>query len=292
MTRRARHGRRTAILALFLLAALLAPAPPAASEEGKIAIIVDGQPLDAKAIAVKDDVYIPAWILENYAHTKVNWLRRSNILEVITTAPDRPTPPPEGTLKVKIGFYLDSEGFVVPGGSTRLYLLNSDPKEFQFADGKSPAARAHEGAVDRVGKSSRDIHEYLALSPTDRYSPKGWRIVARMPQQEIAILSATVDKYESLYRSLYYDLITNLVIEKEQQVNASSVIDDALKGTRIENVPVSENGTAEVKLANGLYFLYARTLYKNRQIIWDIPIAVRGGETLIELSNRNAAIMQ
>lgn len=291
MPRPARYGRRPAAFALFLLAALLLTTPAARSEEGKIAIIVDGLPLDAKAIAVKDDVYVPAWILENYAHTKVNWLRRSNILEIITTAPDRPTPPPEGTLKIKIGFYLDSEGFVV-GGGTRLYLLNSDPKEFQFPDGKTPAARAHEGAVDRIGKSSPEIHEYLALSPSDRYSPQGWRIVARMPKQEIATLSATVDKYEGLYKGLYYDLITTLVIDKDQQVNASNVIDDALKGTRIESVPVAENGTAEVKLANGLYFLYARTLYKNRQIIWDIPVAVRGGETLIELSNRNAAIMQ
>ncbi len=291
MPRSAPHGRRPAIVALLLLLVLLPASPAAASEDGKIAIIVDGLPLDAKAIAVKDDVYVPAWILENYAHTKVNWRRPSSVLEIITTAPDRPSPPPNGTLKVKIGFYLDSEGFVV-GGATRLYLLNSDPKEFQFADRKSPAARAHEGAVDRIGKSSKDIHEYLALSPTDRYSPKGWRIVARMPKQEIATLAATVDKYEVLYKSLYYDLITTLVIGKEQQVNASNVIDDELKGMRIENVPVGEDGAAEVKLPNGLYFLYARMLYKNRQIVWDIPVAVRGGETLIELSNRNAALMQ
>ncbi len=291
MPRSARHGRCPAFRPLLVLVALLWLVSPAASDEGKIAIIVDGLPLDAKAIAVKDDVYVPAWILENYAHTKVNWRRRSNLLEILTTTPDQPASPPEGTLKVKIGFYLDSEGFVV-GGSTRLYLLNMDPKEFQFPDGKSPAERAHEGAVDRIGKSSPDIHAYLALSPTDRFSPNGWRVVARMPKTEIATLAATVDKYELLYKSLYYDLITTLVIAKDQQVNSSNVIDDATKGTRIESVPVAEDGTANAKLANGLYFLYARMLYKNRQIVWDIPVAVRGGETVIELSNRNAALMQ
>ncbi len=291
MPRAARDGRHPAVLFLLAILGLLAAASPAAPEEGKIAIIVDGLPLDAKAIAVKDDAYVPAWILENYAHTKVNWLRRSNILEIITTSPDQPAPPPEGILKVKIGCYLDAEGFVV-GGATRLYLLNTDPKEFQFQDRKSAALRAHEGAVDRIGKSSPDIHEYLALSPTERYSPKGWRIVSRMPKTEIATLSATVDKYEALYKSLYYDLITTLVISKEREVNASNVIDDTLKDIRIENVPVAEDGTASTKLANGLYFLYARMLYKNRQIVWDIPVAVRGGETTIELSNRNAALMQ
>ena len=291
MSRAARNGPHPAFLALLAVFALLPSAPPAGADDQKIAIIVDGLPLDAKAIAVKDDVYVPAWILENYAHTKVNWLRRSNVLEVITTSPDQPVPPPEGTLHVKIGFYLDTEGFVV-GGSTRLYLLNTDPKEFQFRDRKSAALRAHEGAIDRIGKSSPDIHEYLALSPTERYSPKGWPIVARMPKDEIAKLSATVDKYEALYKSLYYDLITTLVIGKEQEVNSSSVIDDALKGIRIERVPVAEDGTARVTLPNGLYFLYARMLHKNRQIVWDIPVAVRGGETAIELSNRNAALMQ
>ncbi len=291
MSRAPRNGRHPAVLPVLAVFALLSAVPPAGADEGKIAIIVDGLPLDAKAIAVKDDVYVPAWILENYAHTKVNWLRRSNVLEVITTSPDQAVPPPEGTLNVKIGFYLDTEGFVV-GGATRLYLLNTDPKEFQFKDRKSAALRAHEGAIDRIGKSSPDIHAYLALSPTERYTPKGWQIVARMPKQEIATLAATVDRYEALYRSLYYDLVTTLVIGKEQEVNTSSVIDDALRGIRIERVPVAQDGTATAKLANGLYFLYARMLYKNRQIVWDIPVAVRGGETAIELSNRNAALMQ
>lgn len=291
MPRPVRPGRRPVLRLPLVLAAVLSIGTPSAAEEGKIAIIVDGLPLDARAIAVKDDVYVPAWILENYAHTKINWRRRSNILEILTTAPDSPLPPKEGTVNVKIGFYLEAEGFVV-GGSTRLYVLNVDPKEFQFPDGKSPAERAHEGAVDRIGKRSEDIHAYLALSPTDRFSPKGWRIVARMPKTEIATLAATVDKYELLYKSLYYDLVTNLVIAKEQDLHASNVVDDSMKGIRIENVSVAPDGTARMKLTNGLYFLYGRMLYKNRQIIWDIPLSVRGGEALVELSNRNAALMQ
>lgn len=291
MPRPARTGRRPDLRRLLVLAALLAIGAPAAAEDRPIAIIVDGLPLDAKGIAVKDDVYVPAWILENYAHTKVHWRRRSNLLEIVTTTPDRPLPPAEGTLNVKIGFYLDAEGFVV-GGSTRLYLLNVDPKEFQFPDGKSPAGRAHEAAVDRIGKRSEDIHEYLALSPTERFSTKGWRIVARMPKTEIATLAATAETYEVLYKSLYYDLITTLVIGKEQEVNTSSVIDESLKGIRIEKVAVADDGTAKATLPNGLYFLYGRMLHRNRQIIWDIPVAIRGGEAVIELSNRNAALMQ
>lgn len=291
MRRPVRPGPCQKLRTLLALAALLFIGAAAAAEEPGIAIIVDGLPLDAKAVAVRDDVYVPAWILENYAHTKINWRRRSKVLEVITTTPAQALPPAAGTLDVKIGFYLEAEGFVV-GGATRLYLLNVDPKEFQFPDGKSPAERAHEAAIDRIGKRSEDIHEYLALSPTDRFSTKGWRIVARMPKTEIATLAATVDSYEILYKSLYYDLITNLVIGKEQEVNASNVIDDSLKGIRIEKVAVAEDGTAKAKLPNGLYFVYGRMLYKNRQIIWDLPVAIRGGETLIELSNRNAALMQ
>src|SRR5512144_2080403 len=103
MARAARNGRHPAFLSLLAVLALLSAASPAGSDEGKIAIIVDGLPLDAKAIAVKDDVYVPAWILENYARTKVNWVRRSNILEIITTSPDQAVPPPEGTRSVRRG---------------------------------------------------------------------------------------------------------------------------------------------------------------------------------------------
>ncbi|MBI5419782.1 MAG: hypothetical protein HZA60_06825 [Deltaproteobacteria bacterium] len=269
---------------LFLLAGQAAPAQP------DIAIIVDGLPLDAKAIAVKDEVYVPAWILENYAHTKVKWMRRGNVLEILTATPGDVSPPPEGKLKLKVGFYLNSEGFVV-GKNARLYLLNIDPKEFVFPDGKTPAERAHEGTVERIGNISEAMHEYLSLPPTERFTAKGWRIVARMPMEEIVSLSATVDRYELLYKSLYYDLITNLVSEKEHQIRTSAVIDDSLKGIKVENIPLREDGSAEITLGNGLYFLYARMLYRNRQVVWDMPVAVRGGETAVELSNRNAALV-
>ncbi|MEK6778583.1 MAG: hypothetical protein AABY80_02845 [Candidatus Deferrimicrobiota bacterium] len=259
--------------------------------QADIPIIVDGIPLDAKAVVVKDEVFIPAWILENYAHTKVRWMRRGNILEILTSAPGDPSPPTEGKLKVKVGFYLGTEGFVV-GKNTRLYLLNIDPKEFTFQDGKTPAERAHEGTVERIGNISDPMREYLHLPPTERFSPKGWGIVSKMPKEEIVLLSSIVERYEVLYKSLYYDLVTNLVIGKEQDIRTSSMIDETLKGIRIENVPLSDDGSAEITLGNGLYFLYARMLYRNRQIVWDMPVAVRGTGTMIELSNRNAALMQ
>lgn len=270
--------------------ALLIISHVSAAEE-TISIMVDGLPLDAKAVAIRDEVYVPAWILENYAHTKVTWLRGSNLLEIHTEAPAPPSLPPRGKVRIKIGVYLKSHGFVV-GRNTRLYVLNIDPKEFLFPEGKSPSARAHEAAIERIGAISPAMHEYLELPPTERFSPKGWKIVSTMPGEEIATLTAIVDKYELLYKGLYYDLVTNLVIQKEQQANESAVIDESMKGVKIENVPVKEDGSAEIVLGNGFYFLYARMLYRNRQVVWNLPVSVRGGETSIELSNRNAAIVQ
>ncbi len=283
--------RRPASRIPFLAALFLLLVGSAATAEPDIPIIVDGIPLDAKGVAVKDEVFIPAWILENYAHTKVNWIRRGNILEILTSSPAEATPPAEGKLKVKVGFYLGTEGFVV-GKNTRLYLLNVDPKDFTFEDGKTPVERAHEGTVERIGNVSDAMREYLRLPPTERFTSRGWAVVSRMPKKEIEQLSAIVDRYEMLYKALFYDLVTNLVIGKEQYLRDSSVIDEATKGIRIENIPLGDDGSAEIRLANGLYFLYARMLYRNRQIVWDMPIAVRGAGTLVELSNRNAALMQ
>lgn len=285
MTRSPLHTR---IPAISLLLAMFATGAHAGA--GDIAIIVDGLPLDAKAVAIKDEVYIPAWILENYAHTKVNWSRQSNILEILSTPSNTASEPQEAILKLKVGFYLDAEGFVI-GQNTRLYLLNVDPKEFRTDDGKTAAERAHEGSIERIGSVSEAMRNYLRLPPLDRFTARGWAIVAKMPKEEISSLSSIVEKYETLYKSLYYDLITNLVMGKEQSLTSSSVIDDSLKGIRVENTPVRDDGTAQVKLPNGLYYLYARMLYRNRQIVWDMPIAIRGGESVIELSNRNAALM-
>jgi len=258
---------------------------------GNIPIMVDGLPLDARAIAVGDEAYVPAWILENYAHTKIKWMRRSNLLEILTVPTEAPIPATEGSLKIRIGFYLTSEGFVI-GRNTRLFLLNADPKEFRFPDGKTPADRANEGALERMGGASGALRDYLGLPPTERFTPKGWGIVARMPKEEIASLAITVDRYELLYKSLFYDLITNLVLSKERQLKDPSVIDESLKGLRIDSIDVAEDGSAKVRLPDGLYFLYARMLHRNRQVVWDLPVTVRGGETQLELSNRNAAILQ
>lgn len=279
---------RTRTLALAVLFSALASAGHAAG--GDIAIIVDGLPLDAKAVAIKDEVYVPAWILENYAHTKVNWSRQSNLLEIISTPSNTSSTPQDALLKLKVGFYLDAEGFVI-GQNTRLYLLNVDPKEFRTEDGKTAAERAHEGSIERIGFVSEAMKNYLRLPPLDRFTARGWAIVAKMPKEEISGLSSAVEKYETLYKSLYYDLITNLVIEKQQALAGSSVIDGSLKGLRIDNIPVKDDGTAQIKLPNGLYYLYARMLYRNRQIVWDMPVSLRGAESVIELSNRNAALM-
>ncbi len=280
--------------AASILPLLLAlPAPAGRAAEG-IPIIVDGLPLDAKAIQYRDEVYVPAWILENYARTKVRWEPGSNLLEIrtVTEGTDEGSlPQREGTLSIRVGFYVEAKGFVI-GRSTRLYVLNVDPKGFRFPDGKSPTERAHEGAIDRIGTPSLPLHEYLELPPTERFTAKGWRIVARMSKEEIDPLAATVDRYELLYRSLFYDLLTNLVIAKEQEVNRSGIVDDALKGIRIQLLEVGDDGSARVTLPNGLYFVFARTLYQNRQIVWDMPVAIRGGESRLELSNRNAALTQ
>lgn len=278
----------TRTLALAVLMTTIAAASQAAS--GDIAIIVDGLPLDAKAIAIKDEVYVPAWILENYAHTKVNWSRQSNLLEIISTPSNTSSAPVDGTLKLKVGFYLDAEGFVI-GQNTRLYVLNVDPKDFRTDDGKTAAERAHEGSIERIGSVSEAMRNYLRLPPLDRFTARGWAIVAKMPKEEIGSLSSSVEKYETLYKSLYYDLITNMVIGKQQALNESSVIDGSLKGIRIDNIPVKDDGTAQITLPNGLYYLYARMLYRNRQVVWDMPISLRGGESVVELSNRNAALM-
>ncbi len=277
---------RLAALVLIFLAF-----PGGVAAEGTIPIMVDGQPLDAKAVAIRDEVFIPAWILENYAHTKVNWIRRSNILEIRTAEPAPTAVPSRGNVLIRIGVYLDPDGFVT-GRDTRLYILNVDPKEFLFPDGKSPVARANEAAVERIGGGSEALRAYLALTPTERNSSKGWQMVAKMPDREIAALSDTVNRYELLFKSLYYDLLTNLVTQKQHLLNESSVIDESLKGMKIDRIPVREDGSARIELDNGFYFLFGRLLYRNRQVVWDIPVTVRGGEIGVELSNRNAAVMQ
>jgi hypothetical protein len=278
-------------IAVFLLSGA-APAFPASSPAPDIPIIVDGVPLDARAITVGGEPYIPAWILENYTGTRVRWVRQGKLLEISTTAksPEASTAP--GTIKVKIGSYLASEGFVV-GKATRLFLINVDPKEFRFPDGRTAGERAHEGTVERIGQASPPARDYLRLSPTDRFSQKGWEAVARMPKEEIAGLPALVDRYETLYHSLYYDLLTNLVLETERRVRDSGTLDPGLKQITIVPVPVADNGFAVTKAPEGIQFLYGRMLYGNRQIVWDVPVAVRGGaETSIELSHRNASLTQ
>jgi len=281
---------RTASAAV--VAALLAAAPVFSASPPDIPILVDGVPLDARGIAVRGEVYIPAWILENYGGTKVEWIRPENLLRINTASRPRDPVQAEGTLKVKVGSYLASEGFVV-GKTTRLFLLNTDPKEFRLANGKSAAERAHEGTIARIGPASAPAIEYLQMSPTARFTREGWAVVSRMPKEEIYVLPGLVERYEAMYNALFYDLLTNLVLETEQQVRESGAIDPALRKIEILPVPLGEEGTGSVRSTPGIRFLFGRMLYGTRQIVWNVPIVIQGGsETVVELSHRNAAINQ
>jgi hypothetical protein len=281
--------RRTAFVAV--VAALLA-AVPAFSAPPDIPILVDGVPLDARGIAVRGEVYIPAWIIENYGGTKVEWVRPANLLQINTASRPRDPVPVEGKLKVKVGSYLASEGFVV-GKTMRLFLLNTDPKEFRFPDGKTAAERAHEGTIARIGPASAPAIEYLQLSPTARFTREGWAVVSRMPKEEIYVLPALVERYEALYNTLYYDLLTNLVLEMEQRVRESGALDPALRKIEILPVSLGEDGSGSIRSAPGIRFLFGRMLYGNRQIVWNVPVVVQGAaETAVELSHRNTAVNQ
>ena len=109
---------------------------------------------------------------------------------------------------------------------------------------------ASEGAIERMGAVSGALRDYLALPPTERFTPKGWGTVSRMPKEEIVSLPETVDRYELLYKSLFYDLVTNLILSMEHRLKESSVIDDSLKGMRIDSMGVTEDGSAEIKSYN------------------------------------------
>lgn len=281
--------RRTAF---FAVVAVLLAAVPAFSAPPDIPILVDGVPLDALGIAVRGEVYVPAWILENYGGTKVEWVRPANLLQINTASHPRDPVPVEGTLNVKVGSYLASEGYVA-GKATRLFLLNTDPKEFRFPDGKTAADRAHEGTITRIGPASAPAIEYLHLAPTARFTREGWAVVSRMPKEEIYVLPALVERYEAMYNTLFYDLLTNLVFEMEQRVRESGALDPALRKIEILPVPLGEDGAGSIRSAPGIRFLFGRMLYGNRQIVWNVPVAIQGAaETSVELSHRNAVVHQ
>ncbi len=283
------HFRRTASVAV--VAALLAPLP-ATSGLPDIPILVDGVPLDARGVPVHGEVYIPAWILENYGGTKVEWVRPENILRIDTASRPRDPVPKEGTLSVKVGSYFASEGFVI-GKSTRLFLLNTDPKEFRFPDGRTAAERAHEGTIARIGPASPPAVEYLRLAPTERFTSEGWSVVSRMPKEEIYRLPALVEKYEGMYNTLYYDLLTNLVLEMEQRVRETGSLDPALRKIEILPISLGDDGAGSIRSAPGIRFLFGRMLYGSRQIVWNVPVVIQGAaETSVELSHRNAAVHQ
>ena len=272
--------------------AILTLACPSPAAPPDIPILVDGVPLDARAVSVQGEAYIPAWILENFGKTKVTWSRPANVLEIVTIAkPDDPQPA-DGVLIVKVGGRAETEGTSV-GKTVRLFLLNVDPKDFRFPDGRTASERARDGSLDRVGPASPAAREYLGLSPAGRSAPEGWGMVARMNKEEITRLPALVELYEALYRSLYYDLLTNLVMEMEERVREEGALDPSLRGITIRPLPLGAEGEARLKVAPGIRFLYGRMLQGANQVVWDVPVSVRNrGETVVELSLRNAAIRQ
>ncbi len=281
--------RRTASVAAV---AVLLAAVPALSAPPDIPILVDGVPLDARGIAVRGEVYIPAWILENYGGTKVEWVRPANLLRIDTASGPRDPVPKEGTLKVKVGSYLAPEGFVA-GKAPRLFLLNMDPKEFRFPDGKTAADRAHERTIGRIGSASGPAVEYLQLSPAARFALEGWAVVSRMPKEEIFLLPALVERYEAQYNTLHYELLANLVLEMEQRLRKPGAVDPALRKLEILPVSLGEDGTGSILSAPGIRFLFGRMLYGNRQIVWNLPVVIHGeADTSVELSHRNAAVNQ
>ncbi|MBF8259659.1 MAG: hypothetical protein HW377_2033 [Actinobacteria bacterium] len=286
-----RHIRRAASNTAAVVTALLA-AIPAFSASPDIPILVDGVPLDARGIAIRGEVYIPAWILENYDGTKVEWVRPANLLQINTAPRPRNPSTMEGTLKVKVGSYLASEGFVI-GKTTRMYLLNTDPKEFRFPDGKTTGERAHEGTIGRIGPVSAPASEYLRLSPTARSTSEGWAVVSSMSKEEINTLPALVERYEELYNALFYDLLATLVVDMEERTRESGALDPALRKIEILQVPIGEDGSGSARSAPGIRFLFGRLLYGNRQIVWNVPVVIQGSaETAVELSHRNALIHQ
>jgi len=289
--RRPRMNPMRRTVSIAVVAALLG-AIPAFSAPPDIPILVDGVPLDARGIAVRGEVYIPAWILENYGGTKVEWVRPANLLRIDTASHPRTPVPAEGTLKVKVGSCLAAEGFVV-GKTTRLFLLNTDSKSLRFPDGKTAADRAHEGTIKQFGPASAPAVEYLKLSPTDRFTPEGWAMVSRMPKEEISALPGLVERYEAMYNPLFYDLVTNLVLETEQRIRESGALDPELRKIEIHPISLGEDGDGSIRSAPGIRFLFGRMLNGNRQVVWNVPVVLQGGaETSVELSHRNAAIHQ
>lgn len=272
--------------------ALLASAHPSLAAPPDIPILVDGVPMDARAAFIQGEAYVPAWILENDGKTKVTLTRPANVLEIVTIPKTTDPPTAGGILVVKVSVHAGREGFSVKK-ATRLFLMNVDPKEFRFPDGRTASERARDGSMERVGPASPAAREYLRLSPAERSAPEGWGMVARMPKEEIAGLPDLLERYEALYRSLYYDLLATLVMDMDQRVRDSGMLDPSLKGISIRPVPLGDNGAGRLKAPPGICFLYGRMLEGPHQVVWDVPVSVRsGGETVVELSLRNAAIRQ
>lgn len=263
----------------------------AALADSEVTILVDGIPLDAKGIVVDQDVFIPAWILENYGTTKVIWKPGDSILEINTAPPIKPIEKMEGEVTIRVGFYASQEGFII-GDRTNVYIFNINPETLRFKDGKSIHERAHEAAIARLSPLNDIVIRYLDLSPPNRYLKDGWRVISLMDRKEILNLKTIVDRYELLYKEMYYDILSTLVLEKYSMINDASSIYPELKHITSLKMITDEDGKGKVTLKNGTYFIYSRMFYKGSIIVWNLPVTISGNDISIELTNRDATYMK
>lgn len=279
--------KKIPILALFLALfsmALSYQAFPANPEE--LTILVDGVPLDAKGVSIDQELYVPAWILENYGNTRIIWKPGASILEINTVEPEDAILKMEGAVSIRIGFYAEEEGFII-GKNTRVYILNLNPGSLDFGSGDSLHRRAHESTISRLQPIDEWVLKYLDLSPPERYYNAGLQKISKMDKETILGLNSIVEKYENLYQEFYHDLLSTLVFEKEREISESATISPELKDIKIMKLITDEEGKGKVTLQNGTHFVFCRMYHQGRLIIWNLPVTVTGNDISLELTNRN-----
>ncbi len=284
--------KRTSILILF--AALLTlgiSRQLCAADQEEISILVDGLPLDAKGVRVNREPYVPAWILENYGNTRIMWKPGESILEINTIEPESAIYKMEGTMRIRIGFYSQEEGFIA-GKNTPVHILNMNPDNLEFESGASLHQRAHQSTISRLQIADEKVLKYLDLSPPERYHHAGLEIISQMERDSILGLDSIIARYESLYREFYYDLLSTLVFEKEKEISESPTISAELKELSISEVKTDEAGTGSITLRNGTHFVFCRMHHEGKLIIWNLPVTITGNDISLELTNRNVTFVK
>lgn len=271
---------------LFVFLLIMAPHPSLSAKPEEVTILVDGVPLDAKGITIDQEIFVPAWILENYGNTRIIWKPGTSILEINTFEPLDAISKMEASISIRIGFYAEEEGFII-GKNTRVYILNLDPKNLTFENGNTLHDRAHQSTISRLQPINEWEIKYLNLSPTERYYRTGLQIISRMDKDTILGLDKVVDRYESLYRDFYFDLLSTIVFERERQISESATISPYLKDIKILKLITDEEGKGMITVPNGTYFVFCRMYLRGKIILWNLPVTVSGSDLSLELTNRN-----